>query len=481
MAVEMLACLAAAAFVIAYLFIALHRLAYPFDLEWMEGAMVEHTWRALAGQHIYVRPTLTFTPFLYPPLYYYVSAVVAHFTGIGFFPLRLVSLVSSLVVGWFMYRLVQRDTGSRYAGALAVGLFAASYRIGGAWFDLARNDSLFLALFVAGLYVARFAVSRLDWMLAGALLALSAMTKQTALMMGAPLVLFALVTEWRKGILLPVTFGGLFGMATLAFNLRDHGWYVFYVLRLPTRLQETVSERALFWTHDILGAMPIAAALALATLILFRPWRDRRSRFWLTFAIGSLAAAWASRLHSGAYDNVLIPAYVCLAVLAAVASRQIPDCLRPPVRPFVRLAIGVLAILQFVTLRYSVADQIPTERDVGLERLFAMRIAAVSGDVLVLHHSFVPTPAGPRMHAHAWAVFDVLRAGDASSRGELQHDISAALASHRYQMIVLDKVEDWMEPDLDIGYRRTSPALDADGPWTRTGYHTRPRWIYEAR
>jgi len=39
---------ASAASIAAYLWIALHRLDYPFDLEWMEGAGVDHVARILA-------------------------------------------------------------------------------------------------------------------------------------------------------------------------------------------------------------------------------------------------------------------------------------------------------------------------------------------------------------------------------------------------------------------------------------------------
>src|SRR3954471_7930841 len=98
------------AFVLMYLYIALGRLSYPFDLEWMEGSMVHHVARVLAGQPIYAPPTLEFTAFLYPPLYYYVSAAVARVTGLGFTPLRLVSLASSVAVFWFMGALAKRET-----------------------------------------------------------------------------------------------------------------------------------------------------------------------------------------------------------------------------------------------------------------------------------------------------------------------------------------------------------------------------------
>ena len=65
------------------------------------------------------------------------------------------SLVSSLVCFAVLARLVQRETASAAAGIAAAGLLAATYFAADTWFDVARVDSLFIALSVAALYTAR--------------------------------------------------------------------------------------------------------------------------------------------------------------------------------------------------------------------------------------------------------------------------------------------------------------------------------------
>ena len=62
----------------AYLAVALARIGYPYDLEWMEGGSLEHVARVLRGQPLYVPPSLEFTPYIYAPLYYYVAAPFAY-------------------------------------------------------------------------------------------------------------------------------------------------------------------------------------------------------------------------------------------------------------------------------------------------------------------------------------------------------------------------------------------------------------------
>src|SRR5438132_2218404 len=101
--------------------VAIKRLSYPFDLEWMEGGGVAHVQRVLDGRGLYPRPSLDFVPFIYTPLYWYVSAAAAWVLGTGYAPLRLVSLASSLGCFALVFTLVRRETGATWTGILAAG------------------------------------------------------------------------------------------------------------------------------------------------------------------------------------------------------------------------------------------------------------------------------------------------------------------------------------------------------------------------
>jgi hypothetical protein len=67
-----------------YILIACYRIRSPFEIEWFEGTLVDHVQRILNGESLYVAPSLKFVPCMYTPLYYFVAAVVAKLTGIGF-------------------------------------------------------------------------------------------------------------------------------------------------------------------------------------------------------------------------------------------------------------------------------------------------------------------------------------------------------------------------------------------------------------
>ena len=171
--VTRLLALVGVAYMAVFVVLAVVRLRYPYELEWMEGGVVDHVGRVLGGHALYGPPSIRFTPYIYTPLYYYVAAAVAKIVGLGYAPLRVVSIVGALATLVAIGAWVETETGNRWAAVTGAGLFAACYRLGGAWFDLAREDSLMLALLFGGLVVARRARSPRAFAAAGALLAVS--------------------------------------------------------------------------------------------------------------------------------------------------------------------------------------------------------------------------------------------------------------------------------------------------------------------
>src|SRR4029453_9617863 len=108
-ALECLLPAAALFYFLAYLYIALSRITYPFELEWMEGGSLVEGNRLLAGQSLSVRPSVDFVPFVYAPLYFYLSALVSQLTGPGFLALRLVSFAASLSCFTLLFLLGRRQ------------------------------------------------------------------------------------------------------------------------------------------------------------------------------------------------------------------------------------------------------------------------------------------------------------------------------------------------------------------------------------
>ncbi|MBI4832962.1 MAG: glycosyltransferase family 39 protein, partial [Candidatus Lindowbacteria bacterium] len=306
----------AAGYIFLYLFVALSRIQYPFELEWLEGSLVDHVRRILAGQRLYVIPSLEFIPFFYTPLYFYLSAGVSKILGVGFFPLRLISFIASLGCFAVLYLIVERETKSRFSAFLSASLFAATFRASGAWFDIARVDSLFLFFLLAAVYAVRFKTS-LNWtVLAGALISLSFLTKQTALIISLPIMLYCVYADWRRSIfLIGIVASVVTGTTLLLDNIHD-GWYAYYIFRVPAHHAIIRNMFVDFWTKDLLLALPVACLMSAWCLYAKFSYMTRKTfLFYFLMTGGMVGASWLSRLHEGGYDNVLMTAYAALSIL----------------------------------------------------------------------------------------------------------------------------------------------------------------------
>jgi hypothetical protein len=259
-------------YIALFLGVAIPRVQYPFGLEWLEGQALVSVQRILEGQPLFTAPSWEYIPFMYTPLYYYVSAAWVGVMDLGLPALRVVSLVATLVCFVLSFAIARRASGDSSTGLIAAGLFAATFEASGAWFDLARVDMLFLALLLSGLYAVQ-RNGRFSLALAAPLLAAAYLTKQTALVMVLPILLYAVLVRPRAGLLLAGALAAIVLATTLVWDRASDGWYWRFTLELPRQTYTLAPAQALgFWTHDLLGSVPIAL-LAIAFHLGTR-WRS---------------------------------------------------------------------------------------------------------------------------------------------------------------------------------------------------------------
>jgi hypothetical protein len=464
-----------------YVVIALLRLRYPYEVEWIEGGMVDHVARLRAGHALYARPSLTFTADIYTPLYFVVAAAVSFVTGLGFFPLRLVSFLASLALFAALARLARSDTDDWFPGLLAAGLFAACYRVGGAWMDTARVDTLCLALTFWGLVVARDARSARRGALAGLLLSLGFLAKQVAVFPAVAVAVFLLVTRRTAAAraYAAVTMVGIVG-STLLANALTGGWYAFYVVTLPT--EHDVAHRAYvdFFTVDLLRPLPLAMLLGAVALVALRRRHDALVFHGLVGG-ALLVAAYTARLHTGGYDNVLLPVYADVALLAAIGAGH---ALRTTERRWLARAAGLALLAQFALLLYNPAAQVPTNADwqAGAEMMAALR--ALPQPVYLPGHPWYLGEVGQSTSAQSAAVEDVLR-GDRNATGPvLARDLWTAVAEQHYAAIVVDSGDgfSYLPDNLCRFYRPDHQLLAGGGALLPlTGTMTGPEWVWVRR
>ncbi len=460
------------------------RIGYPFELEWLEGASLDHTARVISGQKLYQRPSLEFVPFIYTPLYYYLSAGLVKMMGLNLLSLRLLSFLSTLGSLYLIFLVVRKETGSTYFAAIASCAFAATFEISGGWFDLARVDSLFLFLLLASVYVMRFYPSRRGWILAGLLVSLSFLTKQAALMVAFPLMVYSLVLDWRRSLFLIGTVALVVAASTVIFDIRTGGWYSYYVFKLPAQHSILPSQFIRFWRQDILRPLPIASAALLFALFQRISSSARRwDAFYVALSIGGFGAAWLSRLHFGGYNNVLLPAYAVLAVLFGIGAHEAISLLAPEPtarRKLLESFVYLVCVAQFASLAYNPVSLVPDRKDLEAGIEFVSDMSRVEGEVLLPYHGFLPSLAGKRSHAHAMALFDVMRGDDPDLGAQLRDEIGQAIRERRFAAIILDS--DWCPEDMEEHYIEEEPVFENETVfWPVSGVRMRPEVIYVPR
>lgn len=473
-----------AIFIIAYILTALARISYPYELEAMEGGMVDHVLQILGGGKLYGPPSIHFVPYAYPPLFYYLAALLSRLLPVGFFPLRLISFVASLGILGLIYRFVRRETGDRAWALTAAGLFAATYKLSDAWLDLARIDSLFLLLVLLFAYLVRFRPARAVYAAAALVLLLAMLTKQSALLIALPLLAYAAMCrkpgwQWLLGLST-----ALIGVTLWALNLLHQGWYKYYIFDLTGQRwsKKFISRRILgFWSDDMLGPLAVAVLLFLAFLVFeWSSEEKNRLLFYTAFAAGMIGTAWFSRLEYGAYGNALLSAHALLAIgfgLALARFWQNSGATAPPANVF----LFIVALIQFALLAYNPLSLIPNaaDREAG-DRLVAS-LAAMPGDVMVPGHGFLPYLAGKPRYAHEVAVKNLTRIDSGPIAEKLNGEFAAAIASRRFSALILDK-HNWQKPELQRYYEFSGTVFaDKKVFWPVTGNRLRPSFIYEPK
>ena len=469
----------AVAAVLLYVAVALARIGYPFELEWMEGASADHVARVLQGRTLYPPPSLEFVPMNYPPLYSFVAAGVARVTGLGLFPLRLVSFLASLGGLAALFVIARRETGTVQGGLLAMGLLAATYRLSGAWLDIARVDSLFLFLLLTAIALAQGG-DEAEQIAGGVCLALAFMTKQSAV--AAVPVMLVWLLPGRRRTAFVVTAVTASALVTLLLHRVYGDWYYYYVYELPARHAWSARLGLSFVARDLLRPLPVACVLALVPAWL--AWRRRGANgpgdavFLYALAIGCVGISALARMQPGGWNNVLLPGYAALALLFAVGAERLA---RTPAGVWLAAA----CILQLLVLAYDPGKQLPSARDRAAGDTLVTRLAAIRGDVWLPYHGYLATLAGKRSYAHIWGVDDVID-HDPRRGPALRADVVDALRRRRFSAVVMEsdmiETKSWLWTEVERDYR-PGPAISADRSalWPVTGMRTRPEQVYVAR
>jgi hypothetical protein len=465
-------------------YVTLSRISYPFDLEWMEGNSLVQMLRLLEGKQLYIRPSLEYIPYIYPPFYYYLSAFLAKLTNVNWFlPLRLVSLGASTGILVSIFLIVKDQTRSRFWGFVAAGFFAATFRTGGAWFDIARVDMLFIFLLLAATYLLQLN-KRPANLAAGVLFACALLTKQTAVFPIFCLLVYGSIFLRRQGAIETTMMFIVVSAALIWYeNFRSGGWFWYYVFTLPSHHSLFLSELA-YLGQPIILLFPVIIGTVIGfshTITHPRNLFNGREGIWPVFALVMLVTSILASLNPGSYNNNYVPYYAAISILFGINLARLPGWFSGSKRGLKLMLINAVCLAQFFTLFYNPLAQIPTEADLQAGQELVTRLRKVDGDVFAPNHNALPILAGKRPFAHLIALQEFhgnFGQPELQKWAPLKAEIDASLENHRFGAILLDRPDSlWVE--LTAYYQeQIIPYSSKDEFWPVTGGRTRPEYLY---
>jgi 4-amino-4-deoxy-L-arabinose transferase-like glycosyltransferase len=465
-----------------FLYVALSRFDYPFDLEWSEGGMLLHAQRLLTGQPLYSAPSLDFISFMYPPAYYALLAAVFRVGGVGYAGARLCSIAATLGTGALIAWSARR-AGNSFPLALAWGgLWFSCFSLSGFFFDLARVDPVLTFVLVAAVVVLLEDVARpriATFLILIFLAALAILIKQNAVMYVAALAAGLILSSgWKRGMLFGAATAGIVGIVVIVMQVQSGGWFWFYTVSIP---RHHGVEWSRIWSGPGpggIGRIPIAWLILPGLGAL-----ARESRVWRVLAL-VLAAAFVADLgmigHRWSFDNVHMPLHAIVVLAAAVTAPALFTALGSR-REAIPVWLLIAVALQVWVTGFDVARQIPAPeaRAESERQVQALAAMGQGGRILAPEFPFLLQQAGLQPCFHISAFADVVYASDHGLPVDLSGFLPAAQASVGYLRGEI-RLPGLLAPAFNPS-RAVPFGKDADGWPPLDGRHNRPKKLIPRR
>jgi hypothetical protein len=312
-------------------------LAFPYDLDYGEGYVLNDAVRLSRGESLYV--DLQQFPMVrspYPPLFPLLWSLVVPLSGPVLAAGRLMSILSlasiAALVAWNAWRV----RCGAWPIVAAVGLVAASpfvYQ----WSGYARVDLLALAFAIGGVVAAQWLPARPGVVVAAVLCTLALWTKQTTLTAAVAVALALALRNPRHGFAFATLIVTPTAVAGFALNTATSGEFARHVL-LGNSSNPISPVRGAIYVGTF-------AALYLPGLVAGVWWLrralTRAPSPIATYLPVTLLAAFSAG-NGGSSVNYLIEPVLALALVAPFAWRAVPSASALAAPLFAVVQLGVL-------------------------------------------------------------------------------------------------------------------------------------------
>jgi hypothetical protein len=422
----------------AYLYAIFGRLTYPYPLEWLESDTPDVVSRILSGLPIYGEPTYVYVPSMKTSLYYYVVAAFSLVFGNGLLAGRLVSVLSSFGVCIVIWNFVRREGGTWAWALFGVALFLATYHISHDWYDVARLDSLFLLLTVAGAFVLRFSRGAAGAATAGLVFAAAFFAKQAVLFVIIPTLFLYVFAAPKRVVVASSTAAILIATGMVALHFATDGWSTFFLVEVPRHAAIRPDRIVGLWTADILA--PLSLALLSSIGLIAGMWTSDRGRalFYCGLLCGALFDGLVGRANAAGSPNVFMPTYAVLAVTTPLALQAILRAWdgRGGLKFGSCIAVHLVALAQIAILSYDPRQAVPSSRDKELSDQILARLRSIDGGILIMDDRYFARLLGKPSIGLDYSLVDVLQDQSSPVTVKLRESIIDALRARQFAGVV---------------------------------------------
>ncbi len=395
-----------------FVFFALIRLRYPYELGWYEDELLYIVNRILTGEPIYTAPSLSYIPLIYGPVFYFFSAILAYFFGNYFYILRIISIASTISTVILIYAFLVKITKNKSAGLLGMGIFLATFPLGKYSFDVGRVDALFLFFMFSSAFLTLFGRTNRKHVLSALCIVLAVFTKQIALILIFFLTLYYFFEnrKYLKTFVIGITLFLLIGF--LYMHLAYDGWYTYYTLFLFS--SHTIRGQVIlsFWFYDLLYPLPVALLSSIFMVIRNYKTHDIHQRFLLYFSAALTGIALLSRAKEGGDVNVLPPVFLIIAIYFGLFYKHIRTMNQntKSINSIFYSCYFILFILaQMLFLLFWIqVKALPTENNNKQMKILATTIKKTEGDVYLINHRNLLDDTDKTRYAHLHALKELI-------------------------------------------------------------------------
>ena len=369
-----------------YIFNACQSIIYPYQLDYGEGFLLYFAHALSQGHNIYQDiSTYPFIPGLYPPVYSLVCAGLVKISGISFSTGRFVSVLSAILIGLLIYKIVKEKTNNQNNQIAIISsllFFASTYVY--KWTCLFRVDTLGLLFSLVGIYFVFKYENSKGIYLSIPFFLLSVYTKQS--LIAAPLAsfIYLFLRDKKLGIKNICLFGLTGFFLFLLANYITKGQFYLHIGLYHTGIFSIYKPIASYIGMIYIHAVLLGFAFSY---VLYDVSKKKLSLFVICFITSALVAVSVGKI--GASINYFIE----LVAVSCILFGLFLDELRPRVKKesLASILVITLLLIQLVLFAHMpyVTDEAPTTADLNNGQKVSSYVINTNGRILSEDAGFV--------------------------------------------------------------------------------------------